>query len=88
MPTSYGGETIGERLTRFRTELARVRESIARVENNGSSFSFGGSTVTQAAYANLLDRQARLEREIAQLESRLAGAVSSQQAVTVTRMEP
>jgi hypothetical protein len=76
MPTSTGGETIGERLKRLRTELARVRETIGRAENNGQANALGGQQVTEIAYERATDRQAQLQREIATLEARLAGSAA------------
>lgn len=81
-----GGETIGERLTRLRNELARCREVIARAENNGGSFNMGGVSVTQVAYQSAQDRERRLMREIAALERRLTGATPPNVVQVVTRM--
>jgi len=87
MPTATGGETINERLTRLRTELTRVRSTIANSENNGSSFSIGGTSVTQIAYERALKRQQQLMREIHALEARLSGSrTGSAMAQTVTKM--
>lgn len=83
-----GGETIGERLTRLRNNLTRTREVIARVENNGTSFNMGGTSVTQAAYEAAQNRERTLMQEIAMLERRLSGAVSPQMVRTATRMVP
>lgn len=71
MPTAIGQETVGERLTRLRAELARVRSTIARSENNGSAFSLGGTQVTQIGYERAQQRERRLQREITHLEARL-----------------
>lgn len=71
MPTQYGQETVGERLTRVRSELVRVRATIARHETNGSSFNIGGSQVTQVAYERAIQRERMLQREVAQLEARV-----------------
>lgn len=76
MPTAKGGETIGERLTRLRAELARVRQTIARNETNGGSFNMGGTQVTQIAYERALAREQSLQREIVGLEGRLAGTAA------------
>lgn len=73
MPTSSGAETVGERLTRLRTDLARVRETIARAETNGVSFNIGGSQVTQVAYERALARERTLETQIRTLEARVDG---------------
>lgn len=73
MPGTNGEETIGERLTRLRTQLARAEKTIERAENNGQSFSIRGTTVTQIAYERALDRARRLRGEIAALEARLRG---------------
>ena len=74
MPTTTGAETIGERLKRLRTDLARVRESIARAENNGQANNLGGQAITEIAYERLAVREARLAGEVAALEARLAGS--------------
>lgn len=74
MPTTTGAETIGERLKRLRTDLARVRESIARAENNGQANNLGGHAITEIAYERLAVREARLAGEVAALEARLAGS--------------
>ena len=84
MPTAIGAETIGERLTRLRTELAGVRTSIARTETNGASFSMGGVSVSSIAHERLLERAARLEAEITGLEARVSGVCDSSR-VAVTR---
>lgn len=81
-----GGETIGERLTRLRNNLTRTREVIARVENNGTSFNMGGTSVTQAAYESAINRERQLMREIAALERRLTGAASPHAATIETRI--
>lgn len=87
MPTSTGAETIGERLTRLRTELARVRATIQRQETNGGSFSIGGTAVTQIAYERALQRERDLTAEIATLEARLGGSGARPGiALTQTRM--
>lgn len=88
MPTATGAETIRERLTRLRTELARVRGTIERSENNGSGFNIGGTQVTQIAYERALDRARVLESEISALEARLAGSAARRGlAVTKTVIE-
>lgn len=87
MPTSTGAETIGERLTRLRADLARVRATIQRSETNGSQFTLGGTAVTQIAYERALERERALTAQIADLEARLAGSTArSGVAFTQTRM--
>jgi len=73
MPTPTGGETIGEQLKRKRSDLARVRETIARHENNGQANNFGGQVVTEIAYEQAQSRERRLVAEISALEGRLSG---------------
>ena len=86
MPTDVGGETIGERLTRLRAELTRVRATIARAENNGQSNLIGGAAVTEIAYERAQARRRELEPQIVTLENRLSGTGSAPGvAVTVTR---
>lgn len=88
MPTDTGGETLGERLKRLRTDLSRVRETIARAEGNGASFSLGGRAVTEIAYERARERERELMRDIEALEARLAGSVARPGiAVTVTRAD-
>lgn len=87
MPTASGAETIAERLTRLRADLARVRATRARAENNGQSFAAGGAAVTEIAYERLDTREAKLLSAIGALEARLDGSGSRPGlAVTVTRM--
>lgn len=87
MPTSTGAETIGERLTRLRAELARVRATIARSETNGGSFNIAGTAITQIAYERALQREQDLSRDIATLEARLSGSSARPGVVlTQTRM--
>jgi hypothetical protein len=86
MPTVSGGETIGERLTRLRSDLARVRATIARHENNGSSWSMGGTAVTEIAYERAQAREKELAAEVRSLEARIAGGRSSTAALTHTSM--
>ena len=87
MPTATGAETIGERLTRLRADLARVRATIQRSETNGSQFSLGGTAVTQIDYERALERERSLTSEIANLEARLSGSSArSGVAITKTRM--
>lgn len=87
MPTTTGAETIGERLTRLRADLARVRATIQRSETNGSQFTLGGTAVTQIAYERALERERALTAQIADLEARLAGSTArSGVAFTQTRM--
>ena len=74
MPTPTGGETISERLKRLRTDLARVRETIARAENNGQANTFGGQQITEIAYERAQTRERTIAAEIAALEGRLAGS--------------
>lgn len=76
MPTETGGETIAERLTRLRTELVRVRSTIARHENNGQATNINGVQITEIAYERALDRQRELQSQIAVLEARLAGSTA------------
>lgn len=76
MPTDTGGETIGERLKRLRAELSRVRETIARAENNGAANNLGGTAVTEIAYERALGRQRELQAAIEQLEVRLSGSTA------------
>ena len=87
MPTATGGETIDERLTRLRADLARVRQTIARAVANGQGFSIGGTAVSQVAYDRALQRQRELEPQITALEARKAGTGARPGlAVTVTKM--
>ncbi len=87
MPTVNGAETIGERLTRLRTDLARVRATIQRQETNGGSFNIGGTAVTQIAYERALQRERELTADIATLVARLSGSASRPGiALTQTRM--
>ncbi|WP_438482738.1 hypothetical protein [Oleiharenicola lentus] len=86
MPTSTGGETIGERLTRLRAALARVRRTIERSEDNGGAFTIGGSSVTQIAYERAIEREKELKSEIAALERRIAGGASPRMASLETKM--
>ena len=76
MPTDTGAETIGERLRRLRKSLERVRETIARHENNGQSFTLTGTTVTEIAYDRALARERELMPQISALEARLAGSAT------------
>lgn len=88
MPTPTGAETINERLTRFRTDLVRVRAAIARGENNGASSNIGGAGLTEIAYERLTERERKLTSDISALEARLAGSAARPGlAVTVTRFE-
>jgi len=87
MPTPVGAETIGERLTRLRAELTRVRLTIERHESNAQSFSMGGVSVTEIAYERALVRERQLESDILDLERRLTGSKANPhiaQTVTVT----
>lgn len=87
MPTPTGGETIAERLTRLRVELARVRTTVERAETNGQAFNLGGAAVTQIAYEQALRRRSEIEAEIRNLEARLAGSrARSGIAIAQTRM--
>lgn len=74
MPTDTGAETISERLSRLRTDLARVRATIARSETNGSDFRLGGTAVTQIAYDRAISRERELSSQISALEARLSGS--------------
>lgn len=88
MPTATGAETIGERLTRLRTELSRVRDTLARAEGNGASFAMGGSAgtqVTEISYERALKRRRELEREIGDLERRLAGGTRAAAGFATTK---
>lgn len=76
MPTSTGGETIGEALRRLRTELTRVRTTIERHENNGQQWAMGGTAVTEIAYERALSRSKQIAADIARLEARLSGSVA------------
>lgn len=76
MPTPTGGETIGERLRRLRTELVTVRATITRQQTNGGTWAHGGTAVTEIAYERALDRQTRLTAEIGALEARLTGSAA------------
>ena len=88
MPTPTGAETINERLTRLRTELVRVRATIARSENNGSASNIGGAGLTEIAYERATERERKIGSDIAALEARLAGSAARPGlAVTVTRFE-
>jgi len=87
MPTTTGGETISERLTRLRIGLTRVQATIARSENNGSSFNIGGAQVSQVAYEHAIRREKTLESEIHRLEARLTGSRSTGRlAQTITQI--
>lgn len=87
MPTPTGSETIGERLTRFRDELTRVRETLARHESNGQSTNIGGTSITEIAYERAQSRETKLSRQIQALEARLTGKTSGGGAGQfVTRM--
>ncbi|GHC02039.1 hypothetical protein [Cerasicoccus arenae] len=86
MPTTVGGETISERLTRLRVSLANVRETIRRAEVNGASFNIGGTQVSQIAYERATRREKELQGEIKKLENRLSGnRRDSGMSTTVTR---
>jgi len=89
MPGPLGEETIGERLQRLRTELVRVRATLARHENNGASHNIGGAAfVTEIAYEKAQIRQRKLEEQISALENRLNGtAARSGIAYTNTVMD-
>jgi hypothetical protein len=88
MPTPEGGETIGERLDRYRTELVRARAVIENAESNGQSFNVNGTGVTQIAYEQAQGRIRELESKIANLEIRLrtGGKTSRGIGLTVSRM--
>lgn len=88
MPTAAGGETIAERLERLRADLARVRKTIERAENNGQSNMMGGASVTEIAYERAKDSRREITAEIAALEARLAGSAARPGiAHTVTRFD-
>lgn len=88
MPTASGGETIGERLTRLRADLARVRLTIARALNNGQSNVMGGTSVTEIAYERARTSEREITAEIAGLEARLSGSAARPGlALTVTRID-
>lgn len=74
MPTPQGGETIGERLKRLRTDLTRVRETMARAETNGQANNLGGVQITEIAYERARARERELMAQISTLEARLAGS--------------
>lgn len=76
MPTPTGGETIGERLKRLRCDLSRVRETIARAENNGAANNLGGQQVTEIAHERACARATALEADILTLERRLQGSTA------------
>jgi hypothetical protein len=84
MPTETGGDTIGERLIRLRSALARTRATIERAENNGQANALGGTQVTEIAYDRALARERELVSEIAALEARLTGAVA-RRGIAVSR---
>lgn len=89
MPTPTGGETIGERLTRLRTQLTRVRNTIARHENNGQAFNLPGSAaVTEIAYERALARERELAPQVAVLEARLAGNSARPSIATISTVMP
>ena len=69
MPTPTGAEPINERLFRLRTDLVRVRASIARGENNGASSNTGGVWLTEIAYEHLVERERKLAADISALEA-------------------
>ena len=69
MPTPTGAEPINERLFRLRTDLVRVRASIARGENNGASSNTGGVGLTEIAYEHLVERERKLAADISALEA-------------------
>lgn len=86
MPTPTGAETIGERLTRLRAELARVRQTLARQETNGADASMGlGIRITQIAYEHAERREQKLQDEIRQLEDRLAGAGAGGRRIAIAQ---
>ena len=59
------------RLERLRAQLARVRQTIERAEDNGQAFNIGGSQVTQVAYERATERERMLEGQIRSLEAKL-----------------
>lgn len=74
MPTSTGGETIAERLTRLREELTVVRATIDRTMKNGQTFGIRGTTMSQIAFDHVTRREAKLNTEIQSLENRLSNS--------------
>ena len=87
MPTASGAETIAERLTRLRADLARVRAARARAENNGQANAMGGAAITEISYERFDTRETTLTAQISSLEARLDGNGSRPGlAVTVTKM--
>lgn len=84
MPTESGGETIRERLDRLRASLSRVRDTIARAENNGQSSDVGGTQITEIAYERAVRRERELTSEISDLEARIMGS-SARTGLAVTR---
>ena len=88
MPKPTGAETIAERLTRLRAALVRVRNTIARVEDNGQASNITGHAITELSYDRALKRERELTAEIAALEARLAGAAPATSAAQlVTRFD-
>lgn len=86
MPTTSGGETRGEKLTRLRTELASVRATIERSHKNGQSFSMPGASVTQVAYERAIARERQLERQISSLEAVVEGRAAGGRARLRSKM--
>lgn len=87
MPTATGAETIGDRLTRLRVDLARVRGTIERMENNGQSFGVNSSNVNQIAYERATQREKELSKQVRKLELRLAGVKRPNVAVAVMKSD-
>lgn len=89
MPTEQGGETIGERLDRLRADLARVRHTVARQENNGAEKAMGlGTRISEVAYQDALQREKDLAADIRRLEARLAGVSSSERVALLQSRSP
>ncbi len=88
MPTATGAETIAERLTRLRAELARARLVVQRASTNGQSFAVNGTAITEIAVERAQETAVRLEKQIRSLENRLAGTrTPSGLAHTRTRVD-
>lgn len=87
MPTPTGGETIGEALKRLRSDLASLRASRKRAQDNGQSSNLGGAAVTEIAYERYAEREAAITSQISGLEARLSGSGARPGiALTVTKL--
>jgi len=86
MPTSSGGETRTEKLARLRTDLSRVRDTIARALNNGQTFNIGGTQVTQVAYEHAVRREQQLSQQVAALEASIEGRSPGGRALIRSKM--